>query len=105
MRTLILTLLLSAGALVTAPEARADAKSDCKIEFDRSDGSTQLAHVKNTNAARAIQVTVSVTETFRNGDSRRLSDMVYDLAPGQRAFCGGTVSGGSQYTYSVAGAS
>jgi hypothetical protein len=84
--------------------AYAGAKEDCRIELDKSDGSTYLAYVKNTNTEKKVKVTVSVTETTK-GSSRKLPDQVHSLAPGQRAFCGGTVSTGSTYTYTVTGAS
>jgi hypothetical protein len=90
--------------LVASSTVRADAKSDCRIEYDKSDGSTQLAYVKNTNGSKKVAVTVSVTQTT-NGSSRKLPDQVHHLAAGQRAFCGGTVSLGSTYTYTVVGAS
>ena len=84
--------------------ALADAVSDCRIVLERSDGSTMLAYVVNTNPSRTIQVTVACTETTFPNPPRRLPDQVHILAPGQRAFCGGTISNRSTYTYTVVGA-
>src|SRR6516165_7003444 len=82
-----------------AAEVAFDARTDCRIELDRSDGSTMLAYVRNTNTRMTVQVTVSVTEsTFQHG-SRRLPDQIHILAPGQRTFCGGTNSFNATYTY------
>jgi hypothetical protein len=93
-----------ASLLGPIPAARADALGDCRIVLERSDGSTMLAYVVNTNQSRTIQVTVACTETNFPNSPRRLPDQVHILAPGQRAFCGGTVSNRSTYTYTVVGA-
>lgn len=82
----------------------APAVADCRIVFEKTDGSSLLAYVVNNNQAQTIQVTVSCTEDTFPHPQRRLPDQVHVLAPGQRAFCGGTVSNGSKYTYAVVGA-
>jgi hypothetical protein len=89
-----------------AAEVTFDARSDCRIEYEGSgDLSTLLAYVRNTNSAQSVQVTVSVTEWTPQHGARRLPDQIHHLAPGQKEFCGGTVSFQSKYTYAIVGAS
>lgn len=75
---------------------------DCTIVFERTDGSSLNAYVWNANATRRVRVTIA---TYASGFPRteRLPDQVYEAAPGERVFIGGTVANGTRFSYYVVG--
>jgi hypothetical protein len=84
-------------------QVAADAKDDCRIEF-QNNGDNNLVYVKNTNPNRRVRVTVSTTEISLKGGNRRLPDKTFSLSAGERAFCGSDRSGDCTYVYAVLGA-
>jgi hypothetical protein len=93
----------TAPSVPIALPKEAQAKDDCKIEF-QMETNGQVAYIRNTNTGKKIRATVVVTE-ITNGKSRRLPDKIFVLAAGERAFCGGTKFNDSTYAFTVAGAS
>lgn len=75
--------------------------NDCRLVFEAApDGSTTLGYVRNDSNSRTVRVTVACFASGF-GRSERLPDQVYVLAPGERAFVGGTFSNGTRYSYSI----
>ena len=116
MRTNLLLICLGLGIFLSWAGGRLAAASNvetmpswafeppiCVIVIDGgSDASSNLAYVWNTSN-RTVRATVSC---YASGfpETQRLPDQVFTLAPGQRAFVGGTVSNGTRYSYYVVGA-
>jgi hypothetical protein len=100
---LIFTMLVQAFFL--SQQAFADAKSDCRIESERSaDGSVNFVYVKNTNTNKKVRATVAVSENSSRG-VRRLPDKVILLNAGERVSLGSDRSGDATYTFTISGAS